>query len=454
MADNVYCNIPALVRAGKLPIRVVDRAVARVLRLKFELGLFERPYVPERPIEKTCRLPKYLDLAARCARACAVLLKNDPPKGTTEKHGKTLTSNPSPLTSQRRPILPLDPKKVKRLALVGPAADDCPTLVGTWAGLCAKNHAEVPSLRDEAPRFFPNAKIDYAPGCLPGPGRRATVDFVPGCPLDPDVKPDRAAIAKAVRAARAADVVVVALGEPGWFSGENKSRRDICLSPAQTALVDALAATGKPLVGLVSTGRPLAFPETAAKLDAILYLWQGGSRAAQAAWELVTGAANPSGRLAMTFPRAVGQIPVYYNRQPRSRENLFDYLDVPQENDPWLPFGHGLSYTTFEYGKVKVAVRRGGRVEASVAVKNAGKRAGTETVIWYLSDPESTSTQPILRVVGFEKVPLEPGETKTVRLALSRKDLAAMQPDGTRRFEPGAFELSASRRASASFEVR
>ena len=429
MADNVYCNIPALVRAGKLPIRVVDRAVARVLRLKFELGLFERPYVPERPIEKTCRLPKYLDLAARCARACAVLLKND------------------------KDVLPLDPKKVKRLALVGPAADDCPTLVGTWAGLCAKNHAEVPSLLDEAPRFFPNAKIDYAPGCLPGPGRRATVDFVPGCPLDPDVQPDRAAIAKAVRAARAADVVVVALGEPGWFTGENKSRRDICLSPAQTALVDALAATGKPLVGLVSTGRPLAFPETAAKLDAILYLWQGGSRAAQAAWELVTGAANPSGRLAMTFPRAVGQIPVYYNRQARSRERLFDYLDVPQENDPWLPFGHGLSYTTFEYGKVKVAVR-GGRVEATVTVKNTGKREGAETVFWYLSDPEATSTQPILRVVGFEKVPLKPGESKTVRLSLSRRDLAAMQPDGTRRFEPGAFKLSASHRVSASFEVR
>ena len=320
--------------------------------------------------------------------------------------------------------------------------------------MCAKNHEETPSLLDEAPRFFPGAKIDYAPGCVPGPGRRAPVDFVPGCPLDPDVQPDRAAIAKAVRAARAADVVVVALGEPGWFSGENKSRRDIRLSPAQIALVDALAATGKPLVGLVAAGRPLAFRETAAKLDAILYLWQGGSRAAQAAWELVTGAANPSGRLAMTFPRAVGQIPVYYNRQPRSRENLFDYLDVPQENDPWLPFGFGLSYTTFEYGKVKVAVRRGGRVEASVTVKNTGKRAGAETVIWYLSDLESTSTQPLRRVVGFEKVPLEPGETKTVRLALPRKDLAAMQPDGTRRFEPGEFEVSASLRASARTAVR
>ena len=155
----------------------------------------------------------------------------------------------------------------------------------------------------------------------------------------------------------------------------------------------------------------------------------------------------------MTFPRAVGQIPVYYNRQARSRENIFDYLDVPQENDPWLPFGHGLSYTTFEYGKVKVAVR-GGRVEATVTVKNTGKREGAETVFWYLSDPEATSTQPILRVVGFEKVPLKPGESKTVRLSLSRKDLAAMQPDGTRRFEPGAFELSASRRVYASFEVR
>ena len=451
MADDVYRNVPALVRAGKLPMRVVDRAVARVLRVKFELGLFENPYVPERPIEETCRLPASLDLAAECARSCAVLLKNDPPS----RHSSLVTRHPSP--GAKPPILPLDPRKIGRLALVGPAADDCPALVGTWAGLCAKNHEEVPSLLDEAPRFFPHAKIDYAPGCLPGPGRRATVDFVPGCPLDPDVKPDRAAIAKAVRAARAADVVVVALGEPGWFSGENKSRRDIRLSSAQEALVDALAATGKPLVGLVAAGRPLAFQETAAKLDAVLYLWQGGSRAAQAAWELVTGAANPSGRLAMTFPRAVGQIPVFYNRQARSRENLFDYLDVPQENDPWFSFGHGLSYTTFEYGKVRLAkVGRAvpaNRISAAVTVKNTGKRAGSETVIWYLSDLEGTSTQPVRRVVGFEKIPLEPGESKTVRLSLSRKDLAAMQPDGTRRFEPGAFELSASLRASARFDV-
>ena len=433
MSDDVFRNIPALVKAGRLPRRVLDEAVARVLRVKFECGLFEHPYVPELPRERTCRLPADLDLAAECARGCAVLLKNE--KG----------------------LLPLDPRKVKRLALVGPAADDCPALVGTWAAMCAKNHEETPSLRDEAARFFPNARIDYAPGCaLPPEGapRLRTVDFVEGSILDPGLPPDRAAIAKAVRAARAADVVVVALGEPGWLSGEYKSRRDIRLSPAQEALVDALAETGRPLVGLVAAGRPLAFSETAAKLDAILYLWQGGSRAAQAAWELVTGAANPSGRLAMTFPRAVGQIPVFYNAQPRSRENLFDYLDCPHENDPWLPFGYGLSYTTFEYGKAKAAVRRGGRVEASVTVRNAGRRAGAETVIWYLSDLESTSTQPVRRVVGFEKVSLKPGETKTVKLSLSRKDLAAMQPDGTRRFEAGEFELSASLRASARIDVR
>ena len=433
MSDDVFRNIPALVKAGRLPRRVLDEAVARVLRVKFECGLFEHPYVPELPRERTCRLPADLDLAAECARGCAVLLKNE------------------------GGLLPLDPRKVKRLALVGPAADDCPALVGTWAAMCAKNHEETPSLRDEAARFFPNARIDYAPGCaLPPEGapRLRTVDFVEGSILDPGLPPDRAAIAKAVRAARAADVVVVALGEPGWLSGEYKSRRDIRLSPAQEALVDALAATGKPLVGLVAAGRPLAFSETAAKLDAILYLWQGGSRAAQAAWELVTGAANPSGRLAMTFPRAVGQIPVFYNAQPRSRENLFDYLDCPHENDPWLPFGYGLSYTTFEYGKAKAAVRRGGRVEASVTVRNTGRREGAETVIWYLSDLESTSTQPIRRVVGFEKVSLKPGETKTVKVALSRKDLAARQPDGTRRFEAGEFELSASLRSAARFDVR
>ncbi|MBQ6102270.1 MAG: glycoside hydrolase family 3 C-terminal domain-containing protein, partial [Kiritimatiellae bacterium] len=247
------------------------------------------------------------------------------------------------------------------------------------------------------------------------------------------------------------------LGETGRSSGECRSRRDICLSPAQEALVDALAATGKPLVGLVLAGRPLAFPKTAEKLDAMLWLWQGGSRGAQAAWELVTGKANPSGRLAMTFPRAVGQIPVYYNAQPRCRTGYDEYQDLVGENGPWFPFGAGLSYTTFEYGKVHLecAMRNAKcAMKASVRVKNAGKRAGAETVIWYLSDLESTSTQPARRVVGFEKIPLEPGESKTVRLSLSRKDLAAMQPDGTRRFEPGEFEISASFRASARIDVR
>ncbi len=422
MCDDVYRNVPALVKAGRLPVRVLDRAVARVLRVKFELGLFENPCVPELPRGKTCRLPASLDLAAECARSCAVLLRNE------------------------GGVLPLDPKKVKRLALVGPYADSGLALLGCWRGMCSEDRSETPTLFDEAARFFPGAKIELERGVVAGADECvATAAYE---------KPDRAAIARAVRAARRADVVVVALGETGRSSGECRSRRDICLSPAQEALVDALAATGKPLVGLVLAGRPLAFPKTAEKLDALLWLWQGGSRGAQAAWELVTGIANPSGRLAMTFPRAVGQIPVYYNAQPRSREGYDEYQDLVGENGPWFPFGAGLSYTTVEYGKVRLAARPRSGLRAEVRVKNAGKRAGAETVIWYLSDPESTSTQPIRRVVGFGKIPLEPGESKTVRLSLSRKDLAAMQPDGTRRFEPGEFEVSASLRSSARVDVR
>ena len=422
MADDAFRNVPDLVRGGRLPVRVLDRAVARVLRVKFELGLFENPYVPELPREKTCRLPASLDLAAECARSCAVLLKNE------------------------GGVLPLDPKKVKRLALVGPYVDSPLAHLGCWRGMCSEEHAETPTLFDEAARFFPGAKIELERGVVAGANECvATAAYE---------KPDRAAIARAVRAARRADVVVVALGETGRSSGECRSRRDICLSPAQEALVDALAATGKPLVGLVLAGRPLAFPKTAEKLDAMLWLWQGGSRGAQAAWELVTGVTNPSGRLAMTFPRAVGQIPVYYNAQPRCRTGYDEYQDLIGENGPWFPFGAGLSYTTFEYGKVRLAARPRGGLRAEVRVKNAGNRAGAETVIWYLSDLESTSTQPARRVVGFEKIPLEPGESKTVRLTLSRKDLAAMQPDGTRRFEPGVFEISASGRVSARAEVR
>ena len=428
MGDGLFRNVPAAVAAGKLPMADVDEAVARVLRVKFRLGLFENPYAPEKPTEKTCRLPDAVDLSLRFARETMVLLKN----GAARRGA---------------PVLPLDPKKIRKLALVGPAGDEVHPHLGNWRAAASDVSKGVngETFLDAARRFFPKAEIRVARGCT-------FWDYTP------PTEKDAALRAEAVEAARDADVVLFCFGEVPWMCGEKKSRRDIALPPAQPPLVEALAALGRPLVGLCCSGRALAFPELAAKMDALLWCWQSGCRAPTAAMEILTGKVNPSGRLPISFPRSVGQIPVFYNAHGKITPDCPDYQDLPEENGPWFPFGFGLSYTTFKYGKVAVARKRAARgaprFEAAVKVTNAGKRAGKETVIWYLSDLEASYTQPIRRVIAFEKVALEPGETKTVRLRIDpMRDLAYDLPDGRRVLEPGEFVLSASLRAEAAFTL-
>ena len=423
MGDGLYRHVPAAVAAGKLSMEDVDLAVSRILRVKFAIGLFERPYVPEKPTAATCRLPADIALAHRFARETMVLLKNG------------------------RNILPLDPRKVKRLALVGPAADEVHPHLGQWRAAAEDLAKGVngETFLDAARRFFPKAEIRVARGC-------SFWDYTP------PTAADAAARAEAVEAARDADVVLLCFGEAPWMAGEKKSRRDIALPPAQAPLVEALAALGRPLVGLCCTGRALAFPALAAKMDALLWCWQSGCRAPTAAMEILVGKANPSGKLPVTLPRCVGQIPIYYNAHRKITPECPDYQDVPEENGPWFPFGFGLSYTTFRYGKVRVAGSVPGRsrpgFEATVTVKNTGTRTGKETVIWYLSDPEASYTQPVRRVIAFEKIALKPGEAKTVRLRIDpMRDLAYDLPDGRRVLEPGAFVLSASLRSEARFAL-
>ena len=423
MGDGLFRNVPAAVAAGKLPIKDVDEAVARVLRVKFRLGLFENPYAPEKPTKKTCRLPADIDLAHRFARETMVLLKND------------------------RSILPLDPRKIRKIALVGPAGDEVHPHLGNWraAATDVSKGVNGETFLDAARRFFPKAEIRVARGCT-------FWDYTP------PTEKDAALRAEAVAAARDADVVLLCFGEVPWMCGEKKSRRDIALPPAQVPLIEAIAALGRPLVGLCCSGRALAFPDLAAKMDALLWCWQSGCRAPTAAMEILVGKVNPSGRLPISFPRSVGQIPVFYNAHGKITPDCPDYQDLPAENGPWFPFGFGLSYTTFKYGKVRVVGSEPGRkrpgFEATVTVKNAGRRAGKETVIWYLSDPEASYTQPIRRVIAFEKIALKPGESKTVRLRIDpMRDLAYDLPDGRRVLEPGDFVLSASLRSEARFAL-
>ena len=413
MVDGVFKCIPDLVAQGRLKKADLDQAVARVLRVKFELGLFENPYVPEKPVEKTCLLPADLALARDCARESIVLLKNE------------------------RKLLPLNPKKIKRIALVGPLAESYHAHLGEWRAMAEPTAKYATNLFEQVMAFFPNADIACAKGC-----GVESEDF------------DQASFDAAFTVAASADLILFACGEEGWQTGEYKSRSDIGLPGRQGELLGALSATGKPLISLVCTGRPLAIGDVLAASDAVLYLWQSGARAAEAAMEILLGKVNPSGRLAMTFPRSVGQIPVYYNAHSRSRVWAKDYTADGKDalpEGPLLPFGFGLSYTSFEYGPVKVSKRKGG-LSASVSVTNAGKVAGKETVLWYLSDLEATYTQPVRRIVAFEKVDLAPGETKTVKLALDPlRDLSYPDEDGQRILETGDFRLSASGHAEATF---
>lgn len=425
MGDGLYRNVPGAVASGRLSMEDVDRAVARILRVKFMIGLFEHPYVPERPTSETCLLPESMDLALKFARETIVLLENG------------------------QGVLPLDRRRVRRIALVGPAADEVHPHLGQWRAAADDLSSGVygETLADAARRFFPRAAIEVARGCrfwdygAPGPE-------------------DAAMRSEAVAIAERADVVLFCFGDAPWMAGEKKSRRDITLPPAQTLLGEELAATGKPVIGLCCSGRALAFPDLAGKFDALLWLWQSGCRAPTAAMEILLGKVNPSGKLPVTFPRCVGQIPIYYNAHGKITPECPDYQDFPGEDGPWFPFGFGLSYTTFEYGRVKVRriAAKGCRppsFEATVAMRNAGGRPGKETVIWYITDIEAEYTQPLRRVIAFEKVHLRPGETKIVRLLIDpMRDLAYDLPDGRRVLEPGDFIVSASRRTEARFTLK
>lgn len=422
MSDGYYKNLKTLVEDGKLPVKVINKAVERVLRVKFQIGLFEHPYAPEKTKEEVCWLPEYLQAAVETARETIVLLKNE--KNT----------------------LPLKSQKGKRIALIGPNGDKSLCHIGWWAALARDDEKHAPSLLTKAREFFPDSEIVFEPGC-PEPFPASNAETIKK--FDPKQLP------AAVEAAKSADVILLAIGEHGHQSGEYHSRRDICLPPFQDELVDAIrkAAPDKPIIALVTAGRPLAFQETAKKVDAILYLWQSGYGASQATMEILTGKVNPSAKLAMTFPRTVGQIPVYVNAHHPARFDLHDYQDYPEEDGPWFPFGYGLSYTTFEYAEPVVKKGANGTFKVKVSVTNTGKKAGAETVIWYLHDLEAYYTQPVKRVVSFEKIDLEPGETKVVSLTLTPEMLSYVNEDGQRQLEEGTFEISASEKTSASFTV-
>ena len=399
MADRMYQKyLKELLDEGKVDMKQVDESVRRILRVKFRLGLFETPYVEEKPESEIYLLPKNLEVAEQAAAESMVLLKNE---GS---------------------VLPLE--NVGTIAVIGPVANDSTQHLGNW-GARARAEDVVGIIQGMNEEYAGKSKILTAKGC----------DF------EGD---DKSGFAEAVRVAKASDVVVVCLGHKGSWSGENQSRSTIEIPQIQEELLAAVEATGRPIVVLVTTGRPVELPRIEKKADAILQTWHSGIRAGKAIAGLLSGRYNPSGKLAMTFPYSTGQIPIYYNRRHRARtgdQGL--YKDITSE--PMYPFAHGLSYSTFEYGKLTVSseqLREGETIYAEVTVKNTSQRDGLETVHWFVKDPYSHITRPIKELKYFEKKLIKAGEIVTFRFEINPlRDLGFVNREGKKYLDKGEYRI-------------
>ena len=398
MMSHAYDRyLKELVEEGKVTMAQVDESVRRVLRVKFRLGLFERPYTPVTNEKDRFFRPQSMAVAAQLAAESMVLLKND------------------------NQILPLTNKK--KIAVVGPMAKNGWDLLGSWCG--HGKDTDVEMLYDVlTAEFGGDAEIRYAMGCKPQGN-------------------DRSGFAGALDVARWSDVVIVCLGEMLTWSGENASRSTIALPQIQEELVKELKEAGKPVILVLSNGRPLELNRMEPLCDAILEIWQPGINGARSMAGILSGRINPSGKLAMTFPYSTGQIPIYYNRRKSGRGHQGFYKDIT--SDPLYPFGHGLSYTEFKYGTVTPSatkVKRGDKLSAEVTVTNTGSRDGAETVHWFISDPYCSITRPVKELKHFEKQLIKAGETKTFRFDIDlERDFGFVNEDGKRFLEAGEYHI-------------
>ena len=390
-------HLKELVEEGKVTMAQVDESVRRVLRVKFRLGLFERPYTPVTNEKDRFFRPQSMAVAAQLAAESMVLLKNN------------------------NQILPLTNKK--KIAVVGPMAKNGWDLLGSWCG--HGKDTDVEMLYDGlTAEFGGDAELRYAMGCKPQGN-------------------DRSGFAGALDVARWSDVVIVCLGEMLTWSGENASRSTIALPQIQEELVKELKEAGKPVILVLSNGRPLELNRMEPLCDAILEIWQPGINGARSMAGILSGRINPSGKLAMTFPYSTGQIPIYYNRRKSGRGHQGFYKDIT--SDPLYPFGHGLSYTEFKYGTVTPSatkVKRGDKLSAEVTVTNTGSRDGAETVHWFISDPYCSITRPVKELKHFEKQLIKAGETKTFRFDIDlERDFGFVNEDGKRFLEAGEYHI-------------
>lgn len=426
VADGFLTTLKQSLDEGKITQQEIDQACRRILEAKYQLGLFEDPYryCDETRAKTEIFSPENRQIAREIAAQTFVLLKND------------------------NQTLPLQGKKI---ALVGPLADNAENMTGTWS--VAADFSKSVSLLDGLKKALGSeANILYAKGTnvVSDPNLDARVSIF-GKPTKWDNRSQKEMIAEAVAAARKSDVVIAAVGESAEMSGEASSRSDISLPENQRELLEALLATGKPVVMVLFTGRPLTINWEKANVPAILNVWFAGSEAGDAIADVLLGKVNPSGKLSATFPQNVGQIPIYYNHKNTGRplpegkwfsKFRSNYLDV--SNEPLFPFGFGLSYTTFDYKNLKLSdtsLAADGQLKVSVDITNSGNYDGAEVVQLYIRDLVGSVTRPVKELKGFQKVFLKKGETKTVEFTLIEKDLRFYNSDLKFVSEPGDFKV-------------
>ncbi|MBD1396379.1 beta-glucosidase BglX [Pontibacter sp. JH31] len=419
-------ELKANVERGTVTEEEINTACRRVLEAKYKLGLFEDPfrYINEERGKTAMLTKEHREAAREIARKSMVLLKND--KNT----------------------LPL--KSSGSIALIGPLARNQRDLIGNWSG--AGDWKQAVSVEQGIRNVMGNkVKINYAKGAnLTDDAQMIRRLNAHGGELELDKRSSEAMIKEAVQAARNSDVIVAVVGESQGMSGEAASRADIGLPGQQLVLLKALKQTGKPLVIVLMNGRPLTLPWEHENANAILETWFAGTEAGNAIADVLFGSYNPSGKLTVTFPRHVGQVPIFYNAKntgrPFNGEELNKYtsryMDVP--NEPLYPFGHGLSYTSFTYSKPKLSkasMTAGESLEVSVEVRNTGNYDGEEVVQLYVQDVVGSITRPVKELKGFQKIMLKKGESRTVTFKLTADDLKFYNNQMEYVYEPGEFKV-------------
>ncbi len=416
-----------LVREGKVKEAYIDAAAKRILRVKFELGLFEDPYkyCDAQREKEVIGQPAFHEACLDMAKKSIVLLKNE------------------------NQLLPLE-KQGQKIALIGALASDKTSPLGNWR-IAANDNTAVSVL--EGMQAYTGNQLTYAKGADVSLGK---TEFISEVNINTS---DKSEFPQAIAVAKTADVVVMVLGEIGYQSGEGRSRTELGLPGVQQELLEAIYKVNKNIVLVLNNGRPLVLNWHQEHLPAIVEAWQLGTQSGNAIAQVLYGDYNPSGKLPMSFPRSVGQVPIYYNYKNTGRPTLpapgrvfwSHYQDV--ENSPLYPFGYGLSYTTFDYSEVQAKAVSTTEVSVSVTLKNSGTFTGKEVVQLYIQDHYASVTRPVRELKGFELISLKPNESKKIEFTLSEKELGFYDNEGNFIVEPGDFSIFVGGDSNATLQT-